>query len=864
MDAAPTLGAVQLPVERTRTMRFALAAWTLPVLTVFVACRGGNSVGTPSSTMEASREIGPSGGLVVLPDGTSVSIPRGALSHDVDITLESVSGSPLPSAGTTVGQTYLLGPEGLQFNQPVTVTLAFDPSKIPSGQSADDLVVNTSPRSAPDAYAPLPTAEADSQHVYVMTTHFSYFVTVSPPEVSGVNVYVTTSAGGIAPDPNFPDGIRLVQASPGSPDCTKIKATEESATPPDFQSSDEASICVLDAPKFHYQQVVGIGAALTDSAAYDIVYRLPGTAKDAARLKGTQQQSLLKALFGVDDGIGLSLMRQPIGASDFTYDQTAYALVENQSKESSFTIAHDENYIIPTLKEAVAIAHKSSPQDDITFVGSAWSAPAWMKTNGTMFDDGKGNLIPGKEHSYAEYLAYAVKQYANDGVNLAYLTTLNEPGNGSGYAGMKLDEKQEQTIIGYLHDLLPDTRILGWDFNWTGPADTAEQKDGGLNPFELLAHYRYNDKLAGIAFHCYGPGNDPQFMTDLHDRHAKDPNKKDPFHLWVTECTSAWDDAPKLVFPEDAPPSSPGELGTKPVPQHHGEAIEQLIRAMRNWSETFATWNLALGPDLASPRERREHTGSGCNDCVGLVTIDETTGTWKPERDFAELGHTSAFVRPGATVLYSDTYSSFVDYTTGKFPSDRGGIETVAFQNSPGSVFGGGYVLVVYNSYTEPRSVQLRWSGSALPTPYTVPPRSAVTFTWGGSAFKPSIASPSPTPLGPAGPPPPSNDGGTTTLPDGGTCSPGQDACFENFGSGSTGVCDYNWSTVPGYSCPSGYSSGSCSAVNLQGCCVTTTELDGYLTTKATCYYDAALVASARLNCTSDAGGTQTWTPCLP
>ena len=93
-------------------------------------------------------------------------------------------------------------------------------------------------------------------------------------------------------------------------------------------------------------------------------------------------------LFGPSRGDGLSVLRQPMGASDFvagdfyTYDdvpagETDYAMED-------FTIAHDRPRILPLLRQALAL------NPDLTVVATPWSPPAWMKTNGSLIG---GRLI---------------------------------------------------------------------------------------------------------------------------------------------------------------------------------------------------------------------------------------------------------------------------------------------------------------------------------------------------------------------------------------------------------------------------------------------------------------------------------------
>jgi hypothetical protein len=163
-------------------MRLTFVTLTVPVLALFLACSGGSGAPQPAAPEEASAEIGPSGGLVVLPDGSSVSIPKGALTHDVQISIGVDPAAPALDQGTPAGLTYLLGPEGQTFDMPVTVTVAFDPGETAGGESASNIVVYTAPRDSSD-YLPLATTFVDGLHVSVQTTHFSHFKAATPPKV---------------------------------------------------------------------------------------------------------------------------------------------------------------------------------------------------------------------------------------------------------------------------------------------------------------------------------------------------------------------------------------------------------------------------------------------------------------------------------------------------------------------------------------------------------------------------------------------------------------------------------------------------------------------------------------------------------
>jgi hypothetical protein len=117
-----------------------------------------------------SQVVGATGGSVALSDGTTVAIPAGALSADTTITIATASSAPSPSGATEVGTPYTFGPDGLKFLKPITVTLAYDPSKLPAGTSGSSLVIYTAP-DGEATYSELPSSVADGTHISAVTTH---------------------------------------------------------------------------------------------------------------------------------------------------------------------------------------------------------------------------------------------------------------------------------------------------------------------------------------------------------------------------------------------------------------------------------------------------------------------------------------------------------------------------------------------------------------------------------------------------------------------------------------------------------------------------------------------------------------------
>jgi len=116
----------------------------------------------------------------------------------------------------------------------------------------------------------------------------------------------------------------------------------------------------------------GFGASLTDSAAWLV----------SNKLTTAQQTALWQSLFNPSAGIGISFLRQPMGASDFSasgnYGYDDVPAGQTDVNLANFAIAHDTTYTIPLLQQALIV------NPAIKIVAVPWSPPAWMKTTGTM------------------------------------------------------------------------------------------------------------------------------------------------------------------------------------------------------------------------------------------------------------------------------------------------------------------------------------------------------------------------------------------------------------------------------------------------------------------------------------------------
>jgi hypothetical protein len=162
-------------------------------LSVMARAASPSGQSQPSWYYQASLNIPASqGGFVTTPGRASVQVPRSSISSNTVITIG------LPTAGTkdathrasaqgnggfaAAGLAHQFGPEGTQFGAPVTITLPYDPSTLPTGKSETQLVIGWW-NAAAASWQTLST-QVDTLHkrLSALTSHFSIY----QPMMTGV------------------------------------------------------------------------------------------------------------------------------------------------------------------------------------------------------------------------------------------------------------------------------------------------------------------------------------------------------------------------------------------------------------------------------------------------------------------------------------------------------------------------------------------------------------------------------------------------------------------------------------------------------------------------------------------------------
>lgn len=407
-----------------------------------------------------------------------------------------------------------------------------------------------------------------------------------------------------------------------------------------------------------YQQVEGFGAALTDSSAY-LINQLPTATRS----------TLLNNLFNTSTGIGLTMIRTPMGATDvcasgnYSYDDLPAGQTDNTL--ANFSIAHDQTYIIPEFQQILEI----NPAIKIT--ATAWSPPGWMKTSGSMIG---GTLVSGDESILANYYVKFIQAYSAAGVPITYVAPQNEPMGTPTWPGMFLSAYQEISVIDQMGSAFAtnhlSTNIIAWDHNWDMPSYPENIfNDGTASPYSV-----------GTAWHVYS--GTPTYQTLVHNDY---PAKK----AFITEATGGtWQANNNVAL--------------------HDSLKTWIIDGMRNYANGVMLWNIALDPNMGPLNSDT----NGTPEMRPLVTIDPTKGTVTYNVDYYALEHASQFVKPGAYRIYSNSFG-------------EGSIEDVAFLNPDGSK-----VLIAQNSGSS--SITFAVADGTQMFSYSLGQNCGVTFVWSG------------------------------------------------------------------------------------------------------------------------------------
>lgn len=344
-----------------------------------------------------------------------------------------------------------------------------------------------------------------------------------------------------------------------------------------------------------YQTIDGFGYTLTGGSAF-LINRLPSSQKTA----------LLQELFGnADNSIGISYLRISIGASDLSAEVFSYNDMpagQTDVNLANFNLSKDTVDLIPLLKEILQV------NPNIKLMGSPWSAPVWMKDNGSSIG---GSLQTQYYNVYAQYFVKYILAMQAKGIAVDAITIQNEPQHGGNNPSMVMSALQQANFIkNYLGPAFNTagitTKIIIWDHNC----------DNAGYPISILNDAAAKQFIKGSAFHLYS--GDISSLSAVHNAH---PDKD----LYFTEQWTG------------ANGSFAGDL------KWHIKNV--IVGSMRNWSRVALEWN------LANDKLYQPHTPGGCTECKGALTIDGSAVT--KNVGYYIIAHAAKFIPSGSVRIES-------------------------------------------------------------------------------------------------------------------------------------------------------------------------------------------------------------------
>ena len=437
---------------------------------------------------------------------------------------------------------------------------------------------------------------------------------------------------------------------------------------------DNAEGTVINIGADTTRTIEGFGASFTDTSAYVL-----------SEMSETQQEEAMVKLFDEEDGIGLSMLRNCIGSSDFSTEYYTY----QDDKNNEFALAGGQTEKILSYTQK---ARELNPHMKIFL--SPWTAPLWMKSdvqneapdetidgikNVWKWTSASGAyLLNGYYDEYANYLVKTVQAYEKNNIPVYAITAQNEPWTSNNWPGMcweidSLGIGLPTGLVSFTNDNLKptlekaglNTKILNLDYNF-------QNWEKGKY---IMSQTK--DNTDGMAFHWYS--GQPEEMANVMNDY---PDKL----CYVTEASSS-------------NPSNTASLLNY---------TQKIVRSLRSGANRFMSWNIATesegGPTL---NDINEH-------CSSLISYDKETGKVTYTRDFYSLAHFSKFMKQDAIRVESDDTGAATDYK----------LVNVVTKNTDGTM-----TAVLVNSYTAERKVCKLVYGEKV-IEITLAPRSTVTLTW--------------------------------------------------------------------------------------------------------------------------------------
>ncbi len=379
------------------------------------------------------------------------------------------------------------------------------------------------------------------------------------------------------------------------------------------------------------QEIYGFGASANHNAWY-----LMNASEE-------MQQRTLKALYDVDEGIGLNIVRLEV--NPYTPNDKS-----NFNPEFQYTISPEKDVWDMDADEHQIWYSKAALEIDPTlqFMATPWSPPAWMKENKSVVGKTEVTNTLAKENYdyYAEYLARWTKHYKDDlGFDIKWMSIQNEPTANTVYASC---------IYGQ-NDLLDLTKTVVNKFKEEGISTLVGGPEGSsqatsnayMNQWTQMDEEFVQNDLGVVITHSYGYSDTTLDGTNL---------ERFNLPLIQTEkCTSV---------------DERREFSNATLMRYGNEILDHLNHNYNAWCYWYGI---------------RKTDNLGTQNGESLVDFSDTTKEISFAREYYAMGQFSKFMRPGYYRVTSYSHNPDVAVTTAVNP-ETGKLVTVVINNGTSDI----------------------------------------------------------------------------------------------------------------------------------------------------------------------------------
>jgi glucuronoarabinoxylan endo-1,4-beta-xylanase len=322
-------------------------------------------------------------------------------------------------------------------------------------------------------------------------------------------------------------------------------------------------------------------------------------ARAIRNLEDKEQTDLLNLMFSVNGGMGYSMLRNEIGEGPADAGKTDGTVASIEPALNEFNWAGDEDQIWLT--------GEAKKRGCTRLLASAWSPPAWMKTNNSNWD---GELKPAMYQAFADYLAMYVLEYKKRyGIDVTALSPANEPNftPKEKYASCRWTGSQmtkflrENLIPTFAAKGITSEIVINENEHWS---------DEMIN--EVLGDSMCAKHLNVVASHAYAPTTGPYMALNLRTAPSFNTALGMGKRVWQTEVSAGDTNITNM---------NDGVYWARVIHEH---MIQDNVSAWLYW------WG------AASTKARSS-----------LIAIDPATKKYQLSKRFFTIGHFARFIRPG-------------------------------------------------------------------------------------------------------------------------------------------------------------------------------------------------------------------------